>query len=159
MVPAHAPLPTDWSLPFHPVWPVWPGAPSARGSGNHTSIRMSESLVGWSAAVTRQNAGRLVNAGAAAPPGGTKPPVGTSADVSVVLGSGRLATLSHVAAPAGAATVSVARKSETRSVCRRPLVARDHQMGAGGARVHQPDSARRRLVRNLHGRCGRVGHG
>src|SRR5882672_12141314 len=48
MVPAHPPLPTAWNLPFHVVL-----------SGSQTSILMSESLVGVSVAVTRQNDGSM----------------------------------------------------------------------------------------------------
>src|SRR5215510_8219082 len=43
--PAHPPFPTASNLPFQPA------------AGNQTSILMSESLVGVSVAVTRQNAG------------------------------------------------------------------------------------------------------
>src|SRR5215471_14462839 len=52
MVPAHAPLPTDSSFPFHP------------DSGSHTSIRISESLAGVNVAATRQNAGTFLNTSA-----------------------------------------------------------------------------------------------
>ena len=47
--PAHPPLPTAWNLPFHP--PV----------GSHTSILISESLVGFNVAATRQNDGSFAN--------------------------------------------------------------------------------------------------
>src|SRR5712691_11589320 len=67
MTPAHAPLPTDCSLLFHPE------------TGIHTSILMSESSAGVSAAWTRQNAGRALNEGAGPrpPPGGVKSPAAT----------------------------------------------------------------------------------
>jgi hypothetical protein len=42
IAPLKAPLPTAWNLPFQPV------------AGSHTSILMSESLVGVSVAATRQ---------------------------------------------------------------------------------------------------------
>ena len=48
IAPLNAPLPTAWNLPFHP------------DAGNQTSILMSESLVGFSVAATRQNAGSAV---------------------------------------------------------------------------------------------------
>src|SRR5215475_4224434 len=61
MLPAHAPLPTASSFPFH--------APSPEAeAGNHTSILMSESPDGVSVAATRQNAGRFVKASAPRPP-------------------------------------------------------------------------------------------
>ncbi len=50
MLPAQAPLPTDCSFPFQPA------------IGSHTSMRISESLVGLSDAATRQNAGKFLNA-------------------------------------------------------------------------------------------------
>src|SRR5215831_3351615 len=85
MVPAHAPFPTDSSFPFQPV------------SGIHTSILISESLVGLTVAATRQNAGRFLKASAPRPPCGVKPPGGTCcARVIVVLGKVRFRTLSHV---------------------------------------------------------------
>src|SRR5215510_1497246 len=47
--PAHPPFPTASNLPFQP------------DAGSQTSILMSESLVGVSVAVTRQNAGKFAN--------------------------------------------------------------------------------------------------
>jgi hypothetical protein len=44
-VPAQPPLPTAWNVPFHP------------DIGIHTSTLMSESVLGASVAVTRQNSG------------------------------------------------------------------------------------------------------
>src|SRR2546425_698473 len=55
--PARPPLPVPRNLPFH-----------VAGSGSHTSILMSESLLGMDVARTRQNAGRLAY--------GEGPPVG-----------------------------------------------------------------------------------
>src|ERR1700691_3368786 len=46
MEPPQPPLPTATNLPFHPV------------TGSHTSIPISESLVGLSVPATRQNGGR-----------------------------------------------------------------------------------------------------
>ena len=46
IAPSQPPLPTAWNLPFQP------------SAGSQTSIRISESGVGVSVAVTRQNAGR-----------------------------------------------------------------------------------------------------
>src|SRR6187399_128101 len=76
MLPAQPPLPTPWSLPFHPE------------TGSHTSILMSESLDGLSVAVTRHIAGRLANACGAfgTPPageaGGLNSPAPTDRDAS-----------------------------------------------------------------------------
>src|ERR1700722_9865455 len=47
MEPPHPPLPTARNFPFHPV------------TRSHTSIPISESLVGFSFAATRQKGGRL----------------------------------------------------------------------------------------------------
>src|SRR5262245_3700492 len=55
MVPAQPPLPTASNLPFQP------------DAGSQISTLMSESLVGISVAVTRQNAGRVAY-GLAPPP-------------------------------------------------------------------------------------------
>src|SRR6266571_7329663 len=96
MVPAHPPLPTAWNLPFQP------------DAGIQTSILMSESLDGFSAAATRQNAGRLRKACTAAgrgavPPtgGGVNAPASTAvANVIVVPGSVSDARLSHDRVPA-----------------------------------------------------------
>src|SRR6266705_3036012 len=92
MVPAHPPLPTAWNLPFQP------------DAGIQTSILMSESLVGFSVAATRQNAGSALNA-APGPPraaGGVNSPgpIGC-ANVMVVSGNVSDARLSQVAAAAG----------------------------------------------------------
>ncbi len=48
IAPLNAPFPTAWNLPFHPE------------AGSHTSILMSESLVGFNVAATRQKAGSAV---------------------------------------------------------------------------------------------------
>ena len=102
ITPAHAPLPTDWSLPFHPP------------DGSHTSTLMSESRVGVRVAVTRQKAGRLPSeaglgtvtggpGGIVNGPGATGP-----ADVMVVFASVKVSRLSHVAASDGRAAPIVA---------------------------------------------------
>src|SRR6266849_2235286 len=91
MIPAQPPLPTDWSLPFQPE------------AGSQTSILISESLVGFNVAVTRQKAGRFLKSagsGAFGPlktsSGGLNAPAGTiRADVIVVSGSVKVAILSH----------------------------------------------------------------
>ena len=81
MVPAHAPLPTDWSLPFQ------------FAAGSQTSILISESLAGDSVAATRQNAGSAENGFApprpppARPAGGANCPAPTDcASVTPVFG-------------------------------------------------------------------------
>src|SRR4051794_25092945 len=107
MTPAHAPLPTDCSLPFQDAWP-----PASRPAGNQTSIRMSESGVGLSVAVTRQKAGRFVIARPGAPPdvsGGVNVPREmSSARVIVVCGSASDVRLSHGAAAARVAVIMTA---------------------------------------------------
>jgi hypothetical protein len=70
-------------------------------------MRMSESLVGWSDAMTRQNAGTLASAGFGAAlawaSGGVNAPAGCAlADKILVFGSVIVERLSHVAARAGA---------------------------------------------------------
>src|SRR5438270_13152075 len=72
MVPLNAPLPTAWNLPFQPE------------VGNHTSILISESLVGFSVAATRQNADRLRCACALRALGGVKPPASTDCAIVIV---------------------------------------------------------------------------
>src|SRR5580698_2197852 len=98
MFPAQAPLPTDSSFPFHP------------DVGIQISILMSESLVGFSVAATRQMAGRFPKFGGAAPGKvGTAPadnvscPASTAcAKVIVACGRASLAKLSQgVAAASG----------------------------------------------------------
>src|SRR2546426_12578878 len=87
--PPMPPVPFPWKLPFQPV------------AGIHTSILISDSLVGFRVAVTRQKAGRFLNGAAASPrpplpAGGVKAPAATvAADVIVVLGNDREARLSH----------------------------------------------------------------
>src|SRR3954452_6935634 len=98
MVPAQPPFPTAWNFPFQP------------DAGSQISVLISESLLGVSVAVTRQNAGRLAN-GLAAPPrpcapvGGTKAPAATICAESILaFGKARLISFSHeVAACAGSA--------------------------------------------------------
>src|SRR5262245_49552115 len=93
MTPAQPPFPTAWNFPFQP------------DAGNHTSILMSESLVGASVAATRQNAGRSLNGFAPRPPparpsaaGGVNAPGATDCeDVIVACGSDSDFRLSHVA--------------------------------------------------------------
>src|SRR5215470_5358720 len=63
MLPAHAPLPTASSFPFHA-----PSPETEVEAGNHTSILMSESPDGVSVAAIRQNAGRFVKASPPRPP-------------------------------------------------------------------------------------------
>src|SRR5712691_10752933 len=87
IVPAHPPLPTACNLPFQPE------------AGSQTSILMSESLVGFRVAATRQNAGNALNVWAAVGPprpGAAKAPDPTTwASVMVVFGSVNDATPSH----------------------------------------------------------------
>src|ERR1700733_1805398 len=90
MDPVHPPLPTPWNLPFQP------------SVGSHTSILISESLLGRSVAATRQKAGRLFGemGNGMNPPGGmVKAPAATVwAKVMVVSGSFNAARLSQEAA-------------------------------------------------------------
>src|SRR5271154_3873495 len=87
MFPAQAPLPTDSSLPFQ------------FNGGSHTSILMSESLVGFNVAATRQMAGRFAKFGAGnpgnagiAPGGNVSCPAATDcARVTVACGRASLA--------------------------------------------------------------------
>src|SRR4029077_7039190 len=89
MNPAQPPLPTDWSLWFHPE------------TGSQTSTLMSESLEGFNVAATRQNAGSLPYSDPPAPtdsfgPGGMNSPAATlCADVIVVFGCEREVRLSQ----------------------------------------------------------------
>src|SRR6185295_9294653 len=92
------PLPTAWNFPFQP------------DDGSQTSILMSESLVGFNVAATRQNAGSVANAPAPArpPPAGPRPPAGGvkapaatgCAMVTAVSGSASEARRSHEVASA-----------------------------------------------------------
>jgi hypothetical protein len=96
MEPAHAPLPTACSLPFHPA------------SGNQTSDRMSESADGAIRSCTRQNAGSAPNGSAArgpATPGSVKRPASTDwLAVTVVWASVSVAAnRSHAAGATGGA--------------------------------------------------------
>src|SRR6266571_5360945 len=94
MAPPMPPVPLPWKLPFQPV------------TGIHTSILMSESLVGFRVAVTRQKAGRFLNGAPTSPrppppAGGVNAPAPTvAADVIVVFGKDREARLSHDTAAA-----------------------------------------------------------
>src|SRR3984957_12379759 len=91
MFPAPAPLPTDSSFPFHVE------------VGSHTSILMSESLVGLNVAATRQMAGRFAKFGAGNPGNaGIAPAANVScraatdcARVTVACGRASLARLPH----------------------------------------------------------------
>src|ERR1700722_2448613 len=112
IVPVNAPLPTAWNLPFQ------------FADGIHNSILISESLDGFSVAVTRQNAGRAVRVCAAArarvapsaTAGGANARASTvRASVIVALGSVNDAKLSHgwaaaVAEAPATMTMSVAAK-------------------------------------------------
>src|SRR5437763_846460 len=94
MLPAHAPLPTASSLPFHPE------------AGSQTSILMSESLDGVSVAATRQNTGSPPKAvrPLAPRPGATNVPAPTvCANVIATGGCDNADRLSQVAPIAGAA--------------------------------------------------------
>src|SRR6202795_1621966 len=95
IVPAQPPLPADSNLPFHP------------DAGSQTSILISESVVGFKVAATRQNAGRSLKATTgggppAVPPGGANSPAATGcASVIVVFGRANDARLPQVAAQQG----------------------------------------------------------
>src|SRR5687768_7705344 len=98
MLPFHPPLPTVRNLPF-------------QFAGSHSSILMSDSLVGASVAATRQNAGRSAIGAPPRPPrpGAVNVPAATGcAIVMVTLGSFADDRLSHVAAAAGAAVAPIA---------------------------------------------------
>src|ERR1700683_1630333 len=96
-LPPSPPLPVPRSLPFQP------------DTGIHTSILISESLVGMEVAETRQNAGRSLKFGPAAPGNGGGAPAGIvnwpaeigCARVMVVCGIASDFRLSHVAAASG----------------------------------------------------------
>lgn len=98
MLPAQAPLPTDSSFPFQ--------VDDGPDVGIQTSILMSESLVGFSVAATRQIAGKFPKFGAGkpgnagtAPAGNASCPAGTDcANVTVECGRASLARLSQVPA-------------------------------------------------------------
>src|SRR5689334_18415520 len=102
MLPAHPPLPTASSFPFHPPPAAPPRATDGKPKGSQTSILMSESLDGVSVAATRQNAGRLSYGFAPRPracTGATNAPAATvCAIVIVVCGSERFERSSQVAA-------------------------------------------------------------
>src|ERR1700682_17209 len=99
MTPAQPPLPTACNLRFQPE------------VGSQNSTLISESLEGFSVAVTRQNSGRSLYGLRAPPffwpcpaPGATNSPAGTTwAIVIVVSGNASDVRLSHEAANAGAA--------------------------------------------------------
>src|SRR5581483_12192327 len=94
MTPWKPPPPVPRNLPFQLVF------------GNQTSIRIAESLIGVSSAVTRQKAGRPV---IGAPPGGTNTPLSLSvADVTVPWCSGSPARLVQGVAAAGVAKKTAA---------------------------------------------------
>src|SRR5688572_2272681 len=98
MLPCHAPFPTPWNLPFHPV------------AGIQTSILISESLVGRIVAFTSQCAGTV------GPPRAPGAAATDAADVIVVSGSFSVARLSQGAAMAGIA-VNVSTARETSKAC------------------------------------------
>src|ERR1700722_949017 len=141
MDPAHPPLPTAWSFPFHPA------------AGSHISIWMSESLVGLSVAATRQNAGRSLSAtaGAGVPPnvlpGGMNSPAATGcASVMVVPGSASEARLSHVAAQEDAANTAKTRNnfmrySFSRELQQTPRVALVNLLLVGGRDIQALNAA------------------
>jgi hypothetical protein len=95
ITPPQAPFPTDCSLPFQ----VEPALDPCAEAGNQTSTAISESVVGRSVAVTRQNAGRSANGRHVIPAtsGGVKVPLEiVSVAVIVVAGSDSDRRLSHV---------------------------------------------------------------
>src|SRR6476659_2029758 len=92
IVPLQPPLPTACSLPFQP------------SSGSQTSILISESFVGLSAAATRQKPGRSRPCGCFTDPAGC-----ASAAVMLVAGSFKDARLSQDTAGASCAFKNAAR--------------------------------------------------
>ena len=113
MTPPAPPFPVPSSFPFQ-----------ASAAGNHTSILMFDSGVGFSVATTRQNAGTVSDGGAAparaCAPGSVNGPAGTAvADVIVVSGSARLVRLSHVAGAADATAPAADTNTTTRTKSRR----------------------------------------
>src|ERR1051325_682821 len=98
MDPVQPPLPLASNFSFHPA------------AGIHSSILISESLLGFTVWAPRQNAGRSSNPPALPlpfappPPAAVKPPAGTAcAALIVVLGSVSELRLSQDAASAGRA--------------------------------------------------------
>src|SRR5262245_11688400 len=116
MTPAQPPFPTAWNLPFQPF------------AGSHTSILMSESVVGVSVAATRQNDGRV--AYGFAPPAPRRPPSGganapgaTTSTRSIVAAFNAVpARLSQVAADTRAAdaAITIAASAMTLFIARSP---------------------------------------
>src|SRR5436853_7834165 len=94
-------------FPFQPPLPTASNFPFQLEAGNHTSILMSESGVGFTVAAIRQKAGRSLNCAPPPrppPPAGAKAPAATAwAEVMVVPGSLSDVRLSHGAAEAGRA--------------------------------------------------------
>src|SRR5690349_5016790 len=104
MTPAQPPFPTAWNLPFQPE------------AGNQTSILISESLVGFNVASTRQKEGRSLYPAfgfGPRPPGSVKAPASTAcAKVIVVFGRASEVRLSQVAASPGAVSSKLSRTSK-----------------------------------------------
>src|SRR5215813_13004315 len=95
-------------LPFQPPLPTASNFPFQLDAGNHTSILISESVVGLIVAATWQNAGKSPNCAPPRPPPARPPPPGENAPaatdcaiVMVVSGSFSPARLSHGAADTG----------------------------------------------------------
>src|SRR5262249_746168 len=95
-------------LPFQPPLPTASNFLFQLDAGNHTSILISESVVGLTVAATWQNAGKSPNCAPPRPPPARPPPPGENAPaatdcaiVMVVSGSFRPARLSHGAADRG----------------------------------------------------------
>src|ERR1017187_10326829 len=124
MEPAQPPLPTAWNFPFQPE------------AGSQTSIWMSESLVGFSVAATRQNVGSswYWRAAAAGAPGKLSSPAGMDrASVIVASGSASADRLSHDAATAavGARTAASSRNQPlffiASLLCQNPYILSDNR--------------------------------
>src|SRR6185503_2652867 len=107
--PLKAPLPTAWNLPFHP------------DAGSQTSILMSESLVGFNVAATRQNAGSAEKSPPSLwSPGVNAPACTGAAAVMVARGSAIFARLLHE--PAWATTAAGAASHASASERRPPAI-------------------------------------
>src|SRR5262245_39078159 len=119
-------------FPFHPPLPTASNLPFQFDAGNHTSILMSESGVGFTEAATRQNAGRSLNG---APPPRPPPPAGANApaatdcaSVIVVSGSFSEARLSHGAADTGR---TLKTRTKTKANDKMTLIIVGHLVGVG----------------------------
>src|SRR5215467_794497 len=105
MAPAHPPLPTAWNFPFQP------------SAGIQISTLMSESLVGVSVAVMRQNSGNFSNC--------ANDPEPTTADESI-FASGNTKSVKTPHDPAAdAATGTTSTTTNANNLAARNFILRD----------------------------------